>query len=149
MAVLYSTRGLKRGASEADINKAYRKLAKELHPDRNKDNAESSSRFSEVTHAYDLLSDADKRAQYDRGEIDEQGNPRAPFGYSPGAGRGGFGGQRGEGVHFEFGEGGDFGDIFSDLRSEEHTSELQSLMRNSYAVFCLKKKNNTYNTNNY
>src|SRR3546814_14673586 len=41
--------------------------------------------------------------------------PRAPFGYSPGAGRGGFGGQRGEGVHFEFGEGGDFGDIFSDL----------------------------------
>src|SRR3546814_15677350 len=78
--------------------RSYRKLAKELHPDRNKDNAESSSRFSEVTHAYDLLSDADKRAQYDRGEIDEQGNPRAPFGYSPGAGRGGFGGQRGEGV---------------------------------------------------
>src|SRR3546814_9215215 len=115
MADLYSTLGLKRGASEADIKKAYRKLAKELHPDRNKDNAESSSRFSEVTHAYDLLSDADKRAQYDRGEIDEQGNPRAPFGYSPGAGRGGFGGQRGEGVHFEFGEGGDFGDIFSDL----------------------------------
>src|SRR3546814_4018207 len=110
--------------------------------------------------AYDLLSDADKRAQYDRGEIDEQGNPRAPFGYSPGAGRGGFGGQRGEGVHFEFGEGGDFGDIFSDLfnggqrrrgspfgqRSEEHTSELQSLMRISYAVFCLKKK--TINTHN-
>ncbi|API57926.1 molecular chaperone DnaJ [Tardibacter chloracetimidivorans] len=115
MADLYSTLGLKRGASEADIKKAYRKLAKELHPDRNKDNAEASSRFSEVTHAYDLLSDADKRAQYDRGEIDEQGNPRAPFGYSPGAGRGGFGGPRGEGVHFEFGEGGDFGDIFSDL----------------------------------
>src|SRR3546814_1924448 len=74
MADLYSTLGLKRGASEADIKKAYRKLAKELHPDRNKDNAESSSWFSEVTHAYDLLSDADKRAQYDRGEIDEQGN---------------------------------------------------------------------------
>src|SRR3546814_7651229 len=109
MADLYSTLGLKRGASEADIKKAYRKLAKELHPDRNKDNAESSSRFSEVTHAYDLLSDADKRAQYDRGEIDEQGNPRAPFAYSPG-------------------------------RSEEHTSELQSLMRIPYAVSCLKNK---------
>src|SRR3546814_10274886 len=51
MADLYSTLGLKRWASEADIKKAYRKLAKELHPDRNKDNAESSSRFSEVTHA--------------------------------------------------------------------------------------------------
>ena len=115
MADLYSTLGLQRGASETDIKKAYRRLAKELHPDRNKDNPKASERFSEVAGAYDILSDADKRAQYDRGEIDEHGNPRAPFGFHPGGGRGGFGGGQGENAHFEFNEGGDIGDIFADL----------------------------------
>ena len=66
----------KRGASEAEIKKAYRSLAKQLHPDRNKDNPKAAERFAEVTQAYDLLSDKDKRARYDRGEIDEDGNPR-------------------------------------------------------------------------
>ena len=64
-----------RGASEKDIKSAYRKLAKELHPDRNKDNPKAAERFSDVTRAYDLLSDKDKRAQFDRGEIDIDGNP--------------------------------------------------------------------------
>ena len=63
----YETLGVPRGSSEAEIKKAYRKLAKQLHPDRNKDNPKASERFSEVTAAYDLLSDKDKRAQYDRG----------------------------------------------------------------------------------
>ena len=84
MADLYSTLGVARGASEADIKKAYRKLAKELHPDRNKDNPKASDRFSKVTQAYDILTDKDKRARYDRGEIDEDGNPRAPFGFGGG-----------------------------------------------------------------
>ena len=88
---LYQRLGVKRGASEAEIKKAYRSLAKQLHPDRNKDNPNAAKRFGEVTQAYDLLSDKDKRAQYDRGEIDEEGNPKMPFGsgfggYSPGAG---------------------------------------------------------------
>lgn len=82
---LYQQLGVKRGASEAEIKKAYRSLAKQLHPDRNKDNPKAAERFAKVTQAYDLLSDKDKRAQYDRGEIDEDGNPRMPFG-------GGFGG---------------------------------------------------------
>jgi len=82
---LYQRLGLKRGASEAEIKKAYRSLAKQLHPDRNKDNPNAAKRFAEVTHAYDMLSDKDKRARYDRGEIDEEGNPKMPFG-------GGFGG---------------------------------------------------------
>ena len=102
MADLYSQLGVAKGASEADIKKAYRKLAKELHPDRNKDNKAASDRFSKVTQAYDILTDKDKRGRYDRGEIDEDGNPRMPFGYGGGGaggprpGPGGFRGPNGE-----------------------------------------------------
>jgi len=92
----YSTLGVARGASEKEIKSAYRKLAKELHPDRNKDNPKAAERFSMVTQAYDLLSDKDKRARFDRGEIDAEGNPANPFagmgGGFNGGGQGGFGG---------------------------------------------------------
>ena len=117
MADLYSQLGVSRGASEADIKKAYRKLAKELHPDRNKDNQAASDRFSRVTQAYDILADKDKRARYDRGEIDESGNPRAPFGFG-GGGPGGAGGfRRGpNGAEFDFGgETADLSDLFEGL----------------------------------
>jgi DnaJ-class molecular chaperone len=116
MADLYSELNVPRGASEADIKKAYRKLAKELHPDKNKDNPKATERFSKVTRAYDILTDKDKRAQYDRGEIDEEGNPKMPFGYGGGAGaRPGGGGFRGpNGEPFEFSGGGEAADI-SDL----------------------------------
>ena len=88
---LYQRLGIKRGASDEEVKKAYRSLAKQLHPDRNTDNPKAAERFAQVTSAYDLLSDKDKRARYDRGEIDEEGNPKMPFGsgfggYSPGAG---------------------------------------------------------------
>ena len=73
MADPYSILGVPRNASEKDIKSAYRTLAKELHPDRNKDNPNASERFSQATNAYDLLSDKDKRAQFDRGEIDADG----------------------------------------------------------------------------
>lgn len=114
MADLYSTLGVARGADDAAIKKAYRKLAKQLHPDKNKDDPKATARFSEVTTAYDLLSDKDKRAQYDRGEIDEQGNPKMPFG---GAGAGGGFRPRGPGGAAEFGDAAaaDFGDIFEGL----------------------------------
>lgn len=118
MADLYSKLGVKRGADEAEIKKAYRKLAKELHPDRNQDNPKAAERFAEVTAAYDLLSDRDKRAQYDRGEIDEQGNPRGPFGFGGRGGGGGGGFHPGAGpggANFDFGEGADFGDIFEGI----------------------------------
>jgi DnaJ-class molecular chaperone len=86
MMDLYQRLGVKRGATEAEIKKAYRSLAKQLHPDRNTDNPKAAERFSAITSAYDLLSDKDKRARYDRGEIDEDGNPKSVFG------GGGFGG---------------------------------------------------------
>src|SRR4051812_44268715 len=115
----YSTLGVARGADEAAIKKAYRKLAKELHPDRNKDNPKASERFSQVTSAYDLLTDKDKRARFDRGEIDGDGNPAAPFGYGGGAPRPGGGGAPGGGFNsagFEFGgDGADMSDIFEGL----------------------------------
>jgi DnaJ-class molecular chaperone len=116
MADPYSTLGVAKGASEAEIKSAYRKLAKQLHPDKNKDNPKASEKFSEVTRAYDILSDKTKRAQFDRGEIDGDGNPAMPFGY--GGGGGGFRGDQrsGPGGFSGFGnEGADFGDIFEGL----------------------------------
>ena len=114
----YATLGVSRNASEKDIKSAYRTLAKELHPDRNKDNPQASERFSKVTNAYDLLSDKDKRAQFDRGEIDADGNPANPF---AGMGGGGFrpgGSQRGyrpEDMQGFGTEDVDLGDIFEGL----------------------------------
>ena len=116
MADPYSILGVARSASEKDIKSAYRKLAKELHPDRNRDNPKATEKFGEVTHAYDLLSDKDKRARFDRGEIDADGNPTMGGG-GPGGGFGG-GAQRGfRADGFEgFGqEGIDLGDIFEGL----------------------------------
>ena len=116
---LYQQLGVKRGASEAEIKKAYRSLAKQLHPDRNKDNPKAAERFAQVTKAYDLLSDKDKRARYDRGEIDEDGNPRMPFG--SGYGGGGAGARPGAGSGFEGYPGGftadaaDLSDLFEGL----------------------------------
>ena len=118
---LYQRLGLKRGASEAEIKKAYRSLAKQLHPDRNKDKPDAAKRFSEVTAAYDLLSDKDKRARYDRGEIDEDGNPKMPFGggyggYSHGAGpRPGAAPDGFENFNFGGAETGDLSDLFEGL----------------------------------
>ena len=120
---LYQRLGLKRGASEAEIKKAYRSLAKQLHPDRNKDNPKAAERFAQVTAAYDLLSDKDKRAQYDRGEIDEEGNPKMPFGsgfggYSAGAGPQPGGGPGGfENFNFGGADAADLSDLFEGLFS--------------------------------
>ncbi len=114
MADPYSILGVSKGADEKAIKSAYRKLAKELHPDKNKDNPKASERFSDVTRAYDLLSDAQKRGQYDRGEIDENGQPRFAGGNPFGGGGYSSGGPGG--ANFDFGSGGiDLGDIFDGL----------------------------------
>ncbi len=92
----YKVLGVERGASEDDIKRAYKKLAKKYHPDLNPGNAEAEEKFKEVNEAYGILSDAEKRSQYDQfGHAAFE-----PGGGGGGAGFGGFGGF-------------DFGDIFS------------------------------------
>ena len=103
----YSELGVKRDASDAEIQKAFRKLAKELHPDQNKDNKVAEERFKRVTAAYDFLKDADKRKRFDRGEIDADGR-EVYRGFSGNAGTGGFGGARTSGAF----DGVDLEDIF-------------------------------------
>jgi DnaJ-class molecular chaperone len=72
----YKILGVSVEASQTDIQKAYRRLAKKLHPDLNPGNRQAEEQFKEVTAAYDLLSDPDKRARFDRGEIDASGAER-------------------------------------------------------------------------
>ncbi len=113
----YQELGVAKGASDADIQKAFRKLAKELHPDQNKGNAASEERFKRVTAAYDFLKDADKRKKFDQGQIDADGREiYRGFGGGGGAGAGGFrgGSPFGQGAGAQF-EGIDLDDILGDM----------------------------------
>jgi len=99
----YATLGIARGASEADIKKAFRALARELHPDRNPDDKSAEDRFKKVSHAHDVLSDPDRRKLYD--EFGEQGLKE---GFDPEMQRRYGGGMRGGGmpggVEFDLGD---------------------------------------------
>ncbi|MFO1247340.1 MAG: DnaJ C-terminal domain-containing protein [Alphaproteobacteria bacterium] len=123
----YEVLGVPRSASEADIKKAFRTLAKKHHPDKHAGDAAAQKRFQEISGAYDILGDKEKRAQFDAGAIGADGNPKGfdprqggfggggfrgnPFGGGGGAGPGGF--------HFSFddapGGAAGFEDIFADL----------------------------------
>ncbi len=118
----YDVLGVSRSASEAEIKKAFRKLAKTYHPDRNADDPKAKDKFAEVNSAYEILGDADKRKQFDRGEIDAEGKPRFQGFEGFGGGRNGgsqgfegfgFGGRRTRGF-----TGGDTNDFFSELFGE-------------------------------
>ncbi|WP_102959909.1 DnaJ C-terminal domain-containing protein [Mangrovicella endophytica] len=102
----YAALGVAKTASEKDIKSAFRKLAKTYHPDANGNDPKASARFNEINQAYEILGDKDKRAQFDRGEIDGEGKPKFQ-GFS-GFGGGGdpfAGARRGTGG-FEFRSGG-------------------------------------------
>jgi DnaJ-class molecular chaperone len=124
----YDILGVPRSASEADIKKAYRKLAKSYHPDRNAGDPKAKDKFAEANAAYEVLGDSAKRAQFDRGEIDAEGKPRFQ-GFEGFGGSGPGAGQGFEGFNFNFAGGSPFGrrratrnagedDIFSHLFGE-------------------------------
>lgn len=89
MKDLYNILGISRDASQADVKKAYRTLAKKYHPDTNKDDPKIADRFKEVSAAYAILGNEQQRTRYDRGEIDETGaetrSHANPFGFGGGA----------------------------------------------------------------
>jgi len=110
----YAALGVPKSASADEIRKAYRKLAKELHPDvRPNDNA-STERFKRVTAAFNLISDEAERGRFDRGEIDADGNERPHF--QPGGGFGGFAGA-GAGARARTSRSDAFEDLFDGLFS--------------------------------
>ncbi|PYE90580.1 DnaJ C-terminal domain-containing protein [Phyllobacterium leguminum] len=130
----YSVLGVAKTAKPEEIKSAYRKLAKKFHPDQNPDDPKAKERFAEASQAYDIVGDKERRAQFDRGEIDAEGKPAFagfnPQGFHPG-GAGGTGdpfadyARRAGGRGFEFrtGPGGSFSqggfagaeDILNDL----------------------------------
>ena len=125
----YEVLGVPRTASAAAIKSAFRKLAKKLHPDANKNDPNAASRFAELNTAYEIVGDEAKRKQFDNGEIDAEGKPKfhgfEGFGAQPGGG--GFGREGSfefswgpEGARRGGGRGGQFGgieDILKDMFS--------------------------------
>jgi DnaJ-class molecular chaperone len=87
----YDVLGVAKGASEAEIKKAFRSLAKKHHPDTKGGDAAAQKKFQEISAAYEIVGDKEKRGKFDRGEIDANGNPR---GFDPRSGGGPFGGGR-------------------------------------------------------
>jgi DnaJ-class molecular chaperone len=112
----YQILGVAKDASADDIRSAYRKLAKKHHPDLNPGNKAAEERFKQISGANDLLSDPDKRARYDRGEIDASGDPKTERpSYRSYADAG-----AGAGRRYGAEDAGGMGDIFADLFAQAH-----------------------------
>ena len=118
----YSVLGVSKGASEAEIKKAFRSLAKKYHPDTKGGDTTAQKKFQEISAAYEIIGDKEKRAKFDRGEIDANGNPRGFDPRAHGFDGGPFGGQGGPGgAQYSWSSGGDTAEGF---RAEDIFSEL-------------------------
>ncbi|MEM9705078.1 MAG: J domain-containing protein [Pseudomonadota bacterium] len=108
----YQVLGVSTSAGESDVRAAFRKLAKQYHPDRNPGDRKAEDKFKEISAAFDILGDPERRAKFDRGEIDADGRERAynPFNGGKGPRSAGGGAGPGAGAPFD-----DLGDIFADL----------------------------------
>ena len=118
----YETLGVKRDASEADLKKAYRRLAMKFHPDRNPDDEKAEEKFKEATEAYEVLTDANKRAAYDQ-------YGHAGVDPNMGAGGGGFGGGNFSDI---------FGDVFGDIFGGGGRGGRSSVQRGSDLRYTLE-----------
>src|SRR3954467_4069686 len=107
----YKILGIAEEASQKEVTRAYRKLARKLHPDANPDDSQAEERFKEVSAAYDVVGDPDKRKEYD--EVRKLGPVAAGFGGPGGPGAGGFGGPGGFNVRME--DVGNLGDLLGNL----------------------------------
>lgn len=128
----YSILGVQKSADEKAIKSAFRKLAMKYHPDQNADNKSAQAKFAEINQAYEIIGDKEKRAQYDRGEIDDEGKPRHP-GFHPGGNAGGnpFGGGAQGGNPF----GGGSEDILSEIFGSAFGGNAQAQRRGGASPF--------------
>ena len=157
MSDLYQILGLSKNATASEIKKAYHKIARTTHPDVAKNDAKAADTFKKASAAYEILSDSKKRAQYDAGEIDDEGKPRSPFGagFSSNPYGGYSSAQNGNSYYYQstngfdgfnfadlFGGGaGGFADIFSSMNqnagrrnSRSYQTERNSAQNMSYSL---------------
>jgi len=120
----YEVLGVSKSASEAEIKKAFRALAKKHHPDTKGGDKGAQKRFQEISGAYDILGDKEKRGKFDRGEIDANGNPRGFDPRAHGYERGPFGGQAGGARDFHFTWSGEDGETAQGFRPEDIFADL-------------------------
>lgn len=131
---LYQILGVDKNASEAEIKSAYRKLARKYHPDLNKNDKAAAEKFKEISAAYDIIGNAEKRKKYDNNEIDAEGKPTGfGAGFNPNDFASSYGGANPFGGSFRGGFSGAGGFDFSSIFGEDIFSQFGASANGSYS----------------